>query len=267
MTGQWVCLVYHDVLPHRPRLNGSPEFFGVSHRTFVDQLDIIRDSGMVGCSLAEALERGGRGCVAISFDDGDAGQYARAFPTLLERKMTATFFIATSWVGRPDYVTWDQLREMKQAGMSIQSHTRTHAYMSELDPQAAGEEFRGSKEDLDTALEQNTDQIALPGGFEPPRVLWPLLLGAGYRVVANSRWGLNPALANGTSSPVRIQRCWAHGEPSREHFRRILAGDRRLVARYWARRTALEPLKSALGASRYLRWRQQVLDFVGKREH
>ena len=266
MKASWVCLMYHDVLLRCPPSDGSPEFFGVSHDAFREHLDVLQELGVAGCSLAQALDRRGENCVAITFDDGNLGQYERAFPALLERGMTATFFIPTTWVGRPNFVTWDHLREMKAAGMSIQSHTRTHAYFSEIDAGTAREELVGSKAELDEALEQDTNQIALPGGFEPRSALWALIQEAGYRVAATSRWGVNAALSNGRDGPLRVRRCWALGDPARDEFRRIATGDRRLAARQWARRAALEPLKSLLGAHRYLEWRGRFLNLMGRRE-
>ncbi len=260
----WVCLVYHDVLPHEPPRDGSPEYFGVSHRAFLQQIDSIADAGLRACSLREAIGLGGQGCVALTFDDGNAGQFERAFPALVERGMTATFFVVTSWVGQLGYVTWDQLREMRAEGMDIQSHTRTHAYFSELSPAEARDELVRSKAELDEALGQDTDQIALPGGFEPSRTRWSLLSESGFRTVATSRWGVNTGLVVGRGGCQRVRRCWAQGEPSVERFTRIVRGDRRMAARQWARRVGLEPLKSMLGASRYLRWRERFLDALGK---
>jgi hypothetical protein len=96
--------------------------------------------------------------------------------------------------------------------------------------------------------------------------LWPLLRESGYRVVATSRWGINPPVRGPRSATLRVARCWALGDPSGRQFRRILAGDPRLAARHWAHRVALEPLKAALGATRYLRWRERVLNALGNVE-
>src|SRR2546425_1196796 len=118
--------MYHDVSPQSPGITGGKDFFSVSEATFERHLSTIEGMGLRGVSIAEALAPGARDFVAISFDDGDLGQATRAFPLLAKHGMTATFFVTTGWIGRPEYASWTQLREMRDAGMSIQSHTHTH---------------------------------------------------------------------------------------------------------------------------------------------
>ncbi len=249
MTGRWVCLLYHDVVADASGPATGPRRFAVHHRGFEEQLDLIRDCGYQGCSIATALTNATERPLAISFDDGDLGQLTAAFPALVARGMTATFFVTTSWVGKPGYMTWDQLREMKCAGMSVQSHTRTHPFLSELDAQALREELHGSKAELDDALEQATDMLALPGGDFPPSRLRRIVWESGYRVVATSRWGSN-----------RVRRCTVRGMPSPEHVRRILAGERWLGGQRRLREAVLSAMRRSLGPSRYARWRRHVLD-------
>ncbi len=260
----WICLLYHDVLPGRPPAGGGPERFAVSSRAFAEQLDIIQECGYLGCSIAAALQQPGGSCVALSFDDGNLGQFERAFPALAARNMTATFFVTTSWVGQPGYVTWDQLREMKSAGMSIQSHTQTHRFLSELPADQLADELWRSKEELDTALKQSTDAIALPGGDRPRAALRHLLAEAGYRVVATSRWGANTGIGGSSAAPLQIRRCTVKGEPSAAYFRRVVTGDRRLAARRRMRELALGGIRRALGPSRYANMRRRILEPLGR---
>lgn len=265
MSRAWVCLLYHDVLDELPPLNGGPEWFAVSTRAFGEQLDVVRSAGYHGCSLAEALsDRTGRKRVAFSFDDGTAGHYWRAFRALVARDMTATFFITTAWVGRAGHVTWEQLREMKVAGMSIQSHTHTHPILSELGARELKDELERSKGELDAALEQDTDTIALPQGDRPRSRLRYLFAETGYRVIATSHWGVNRATRLEDGEPLRIHRCTVKGEPPLSYYRRVLAGDRRVGLRRWARERSLGGIRALLGTSRYLTVRRHVLDVIGR---
>ena len=260
---EWICLEYHNVVPTTPALSGSPDYFSVSTAAFNQQLDRIRQRGLLGCSIAAAMRSDGRPRLAISFDDGDAGQYERAFPALVARGMTATFFIVTGWVGRPAYVTWNQLREMRDAGMSIQSHTHTHAPLTELSPERVAEELRRSREEIDRELDQQTDTIAFPGGFFPSGAYREQVRDAGYRVMATSNWG-----RNGGHEPADgvfvVRRCTVHGAPSLEWFDRVVDRDRWLAWRHGAKEMLLNGFKAALGPGRYVRWRSRFLDGVGK---
>lgn len=263
MSRGWACLMYHDVTPALPPRNGGAERFAVPVEAFERQLDLIREEGLRGCSIAEAVSRP-EGRVAISFDDGDAGQYERAFPALVARDMTATFFITTAWVGSAGYVTWTQLAEMRSAGMSIQSHTRTHPFLSALSAEELLVELRDSRLELNEALGQDTVALALPGGDEPRPALRHLLPAAGYRVVATSRWGVNPpAAARSGENPMRIQRCTIMGDPAPDRFRRIVRGDPWVLGLQRARGSALRAVRTGMGPGRYASLRRRVLDTLG----
>lgn len=252
----WVCLMYHEISSATSGVAGGREHFSVPQVAFEEQLDAILAEQMTGCSIETALRMNGPR-VAISFDDGTADAYERAFPALRDREMSATFFVTTDWVDRPGFVTWAQLREMKGAGMSIQSHSRSHPFLSELDATSLREELCGSKSELDRQLGQDTDQIGLPGGDAPRGRLFRTLAEAGYRVVATSRWGVNRPGGRGTLAAIR--RCTVRGVPSPTQFRRIVRGDPLLVLRRRGREVLLAALRDGLGPSRYARWRRRVL--------
>lgn len=65
--------------------------------------------------------------VVITFDDGYESFYEYAFPILQKYGFPATHFIIGELVGKTvhntAYMTWEQMKEMKQAGMSFYSHT------------------------------------------------------------------------------------------------------------------------------------------------
>jgi peptidoglycan/xylan/chitin deacetylase (PgdA/CDA1 family) len=234
----------------------------VSAATFDRQLQIIQELGFRGCSIADAIERPA-GAVAISFDDGDLGQAVRAFPALAARNMTATFFVTTSWMDKPNYASWSQLREMKAAGMSIQSHTHTHPFLSELDRDRLRAELRSSREILDERLGQRTNMIAYPGGDAPRPDLRNMLLEEGYEVIATSRWGRNPIASS--ARPRFIKRCTVRGALDEGLFAATVTGDAWLSLKKQTRERILAFLRSSLGPSRYARWRRGVLDAAGSR--
>ncbi|MGH7677859.1 MAG: polysaccharide deacetylase family protein [Gemmatimonadaceae bacterium] len=259
----WIALIYHDVTPHAPAVTGGRDFFSVSAASFDRQLAIIQELGLRGRSIADALAQPAE-TVAITFDDGDLGQAVRAFPALAARNMTATFFVTTSWVGTASYASWDQLREMRAAGMSIQSHTHTHPFLSELDGARLRDELRRSREILDEQLQQRTTMIAFPGGDAPRPELRSLLAETGYEVVGTSRWGRNGSTAR--ARPLYVKRCTVRGAPSDAAFAAIVTGNRWLNLKKQTRERVLAFLRASLGPSRYARWRRSVLNAAGTSE-
>ena len=175
--------------------------------------------------------------------------------------MTATFFVTTAWVGRPGFATWDQLREMRDAGMAIESHTHTHPFLSELGAAALRDELCRSRELLGEKLGIESRMLALPGGDAPRSALLGEIGEAGYRVVATSRWGVN---ADRRAESVQwIRRCTVRGEPGDREFLAIATGDPVLRLRKHAREGTLAFIRRSLGPSRYARWRRGVLDAAG----
>jgi len=255
--------MYHDVSQAPVGVTGGSAYFSVSEAGFARQLSVLQEAGLRGCSLADALRDDASHGVAITFDDGDLGQATRAFPALAARGMTATFFVTTSWVGKPGYAAWSQLSEMRAAGMAIESHTHTHPFLSELTGDALRDELRRSRDLLNERLGQETSMLALPGGDAPRRELRDMIIEEGYAVVATSRWGVNRAATAGR--PLYVRRCTIRGEPSDASFLAIARGDRWLTFKKRTRERILATLRSSVGPTRYTRWRRAVLNTLRDR--
>ena len=63
--------------------------------------------------------------VSLTFDDGNANQYAAA-QVLAANGMVGTFFITTSWIGSSGYLTRANLTSLAAAGHEIGGHSVTH---------------------------------------------------------------------------------------------------------------------------------------------
>lgn len=255
----WVALVYHDVVPETSAEGGGPERFFVPAAMFERMLDIIREQGHQGCSVARAIQARGQPRVAITFDDAPAGVFAHAIPALRARGMTATIYTVTDWVGRPGFMTWDQLRQAAAWGMSIQSHTRSHPFLSELDEPALRAELAESKATLDRELGQQTTEIAFPGGNAPRRALRHVMRDLGYQVAVGTRWGRN---ADVDAPRGIIRRCTVRGAITPEQARRFVQGDPWLALTRHPKELALRTIRATLGASRYSRWRRGLLNLL-----
>jgi peptidoglycan/xylan/chitin deacetylase (PgdA/CDA1 family) len=140
-------------------------------------IDVISFSRLV--DVLEGRASAPARAAVITFDDGWENEYRHAFPVLRKLGLTATFFVFTAPIGRESrFLTWDQLREMHDAGMSIESHSRTHPMLSH-DMAGLGRELAGSRRDIAMHLGESPQYFAYPFGNENARVV-AAVQAAGY---------------------------------------------------------------------------------------
>ena len=119
--------------------------------------------------------------VLITFDDGYVDNYTNAYPILKKYNLKATIFIVTGFVSeRKGYLTWDQLREMEQHGITAQSHTVTHAPLPELSDERIREELVVSKQQAEAELGHPIEFIAYPTGAHDLHIVG-IAKEAGYK--------------------------------------------------------------------------------------
>ena len=80
-----------------------------------------------GCTVRQAY-------VSITFDDGYASTYEKAFPILNRYGFPATVFVITSYIGElQNYMDWDQVLTLSSLSKwEIGSHTHTHPDLTTL---------------------------------------------------------------------------------------------------------------------------------------
>lgn len=104
--------------------------------------------------------------VILTFDDGYRDNYDNAFPLLRQYGFPATFFVLTEVTsqGVPDYMTWDQLREMAAAGMEVECHGRVHDDLPEIPYDRLVWQVLGCREMIEAELGQRPRFVAYPSG-------------------------------------------------------------------------------------------------------
>ncbi len=72
--------------------------------------------------------------IAITIDDAYSSVYEEAWPRLRQAGLPFTLFVATDAVDRrlANIMTWDQIRELATAGVTIGSQTASHPHMPAL---------------------------------------------------------------------------------------------------------------------------------------
>lgn len=85
--------------------------------------------------------------VTLTFDDGDLDNFAAA-QVLQQQGLRATFFIPSGLVGTPGYMSWDQLRQLQQAGNEIGGHSLDHTKVQGLEAAALRREICDDRTNL-----------------------------------------------------------------------------------------------------------------------
>ncbi len=107
--------------------------------------------------------------IDITFDDGFASDFEVAAPLLQARGMTATFFVCAGLLGEPGRLSADQVRRLRDAGMSIGSHGWAHTNWRTMgDERALHQEVVQARDVLSQTLGgAPVDSVALPyGGYD-----------------------------------------------------------------------------------------------------
>jgi peptidoglycan/xylan/chitin deacetylase (PgdA/CDA1 family) len=165
-----VVLAYHAI-GTAPRGAALYNTF-VSRTAFERQVRFLeRRHGIV--SLQTAL--GGGGGVAITFDDAYRSVLEQAVPVLRERKLPATVFVPTKWIGSRngwdppndlplDIMGREEIAELAALGFEIGSHGHAHADLSVATPDEAREDIETSVQILEQILGARPRYLAYPYG-------------------------------------------------------------------------------------------------------
>lgn len=163
--------MYHEVseAPERSkRIRSTNPAYSVSLKQFREQMEYLYKNGYHTLSLNEVIDAKvslNHKTVALTFDDGWANNYTNAFPILKKHGLTATIFVVTDFVGNHNYMDWDQLREMNEEGISIQSHTASHRPLSVLETNEIMYELEESKKSIEDHLGSAVDFLSAPHGM------------------------------------------------------------------------------------------------------
>ncbi len=183
-------LLYHAMFEGK----ANAEKYAIAADTFEQHVSYLSEAGFEGVSFGAFLNgfqpRPEKKYIMITFDDGNYSDYSIAFHILRKYGFASTFFVTVGRIGIRGYLDWGHVREMIDDGMSVQSHSLNHLFLSDLGQGDLREELVGSKKILEDRLSQPVDFVSLPGGFYSRGVLKAAQV-AGYKGIATSGPGLN----------------------------------------------------------------------------
>jgi peptidoglycan/xylan/chitin deacetylase (PgdA/CDA1 family) len=176
MPDHAIGVLFHGIgTPGRALEPGEAPYW-ISVETFEDVLDRVAAS-----RLRERIQ--------LSFDDGNASDHDIALPRLLQRGLTADFFVLAGRIDTPGSLSAAQIRAMAAAGMGIGSHGVAHLDWRSLSDAELEAEAAGSRDLIGQVLGRPVTTAGIPFGSYDDRVL-TALRRAGYEAVYSSDRGL-----------------------------------------------------------------------------
>jgi peptidoglycan/xylan/chitin deacetylase (PgdA/CDA1 family) len=201
-------LAYHSVSERRT------DALAVRLDAFERQMAWLARRGYRSATLADLVSGAADGpgpLVVVTFDDGYRDNFTLALPVLERHGFVATVFAVSDYVGTqrifpwdepklaalpdPDpfrVLDWDELRDLRERGFEIGSHTCSHPHeLRALPAEERWEELVRSKRDLEAKLGAPVVSFCYPRGSVDPDVV-RAVEEAGYAcgVVTPPRRGL-----------------------------------------------------------------------------
>lgn len=169
-------LTYHSIDP-------SGSAISVSEEQFARHVQWLASGRVRVVPLEDLVHvRDGNDAVAITFDDGFENFSRCALGPLREHGLPATVFVVTrrvgmtnAWGGQRDphipelpLLSWEALGRIREQGVTLGAHSRTHPSLPRLPEAAMAEEVEGSASDLRENLGISPGTFAYPYGAISP---------------------------------------------------------------------------------------------------
>jgi peptidoglycan/xylan/chitin deacetylase (PgdA/CDA1 family) len=245
--GATIALMYHALWAVAEDMAGADSHYAVALPRFAEQLALCQRIGGGAVSARDWLS--GRQGVILTFDDGHLSNHRLGLPALRAAGAAADFFVNPAQVGTSGFASWPELREMAEAGMSIQSHGLDHrSYLTTLSPSRLREDLRRARLEIEEKVGQPVTLLA-PAGGRAPQNLERIAQEVGYTHV----FGSTPAAIRRDGRRTHGRFAVTAGLDPRA-FESLLRGGRaRLAAQL--RHAVLALAKRALGDGMYERTR------------
>lgn len=199
-------LAYHGVgtLPH----GLDPHGMQMPPERLRRHVEILRRRGyrcVAQAELARLLAAGrAQGACSLTFDDGLADNLTTLLPILEELELPATVYACPGLLGEPypfaapeaglRFLTEEELRRLAAHPLvEIGSHTRHHTALDDATAEAAEEEMRASRTDLERLVDAEVLSFAYPNcGYSPACPEAARRAGYTSAVTCGARGGLTP---------------------------------------------------------------------------
>ncbi len=159
-------LMYHHIQDLSKNMTPMSVGLSTTPASFDAQLAVIEKAGYETVTFANIASGSGhtKKPLILTFDDGYEDAYSHAFPVLRQHHMKGVFYIITDMVGTSGYLTWQQAKEMQDAGMEIGAHSEHHPDLTKITATKMQLEIHGSIQTLAQRMQKPVLSFAYPSG-------------------------------------------------------------------------------------------------------
>lgn len=192
-------LMYHQLMQAPEGLGQFARGLYISPDTFEKQIAYLTMKNYKSVSSEEMYnllntnQNPSQKTVMLTFDDGNYNHYSVAYPILKKYGQTGIFYIVTSKLA----ISPEQLKEMSDNGMVIDSHSASHANLqTNNDYGALTGEIAGSKYVLENITGKKVNSIAFPGCIGDGEAI-SVIRSSGYLIGVSCGYGIDHSLSQG----------------------------------------------------------------------
>lgn len=184
-------LMYHYIRDYHNPDDKIGTNLSVSPKIFADQVRWLKENGYqsVNFSYFSRPDSAVKKPIIFTFDDGYEDAYTDAYPILKKNNFTGVFYIVTGFVGKGNYLNWEQIKTMSENGMIIGSHTLNHIDLEKADSGMAKNEIEASKKILEEKINKKIYDFCYPSGKYNDAVI-DSLKKAGYQTATTVKGGI-----------------------------------------------------------------------------
>ena len=197
-------LEYHSITDNPdPRA----EVYSVPPAEFSAQLDYLKENGYTTITLNDYMKTRRFGDpfpekpIILTFDDSYENNYTEMLPILEAHGMTAVIYVISNYLGKPGYMTFEQVQDMQRRGLEIGLHSADHLPLTTLGDDFLDNQIRQSKILLEWSGLDAIGSFSYPNGIYNEKII-EMLKAENYLTAVTGEVGLN----NFEINPYKLRR-------------------------------------------------------------
>lgn len=213
-------LMYHKVGPEKD--NDAV----IREDLFAEQMKFLHDNGYHTLTMEQLYDYVTNGTpvpekpVVLTFDDGYKDTYTIVFPLMKKYGLHATVFVNPGDIGQR--LTWQELKEMKDGGMTIASHGFLHFEMAQMPREAMFNNFKNAQEALKRNLDIDNTWFCYPYGSYDEEVI----KAAQKNGIKMASIMLPSGWVHQGDNPLALKRVWIGNAVDIKHFEERLTTEK-----------------------------------------